>query len=67
MTYDEALEHLTSMFGLPELTARNMLLVAFKGQNAWFGGPTGPYRMVYSQESNGFRVLADGYAPMVAS
>jgi hypothetical protein len=62
MTYGEALEHLTAMFGMPDVTARNVLLVAFKGQNAWFGGPAGPYRMVHGH-GDGYRVLADGYVP----
>lgn len=60
MTYDEAFEHLTGQFGMPDLTARNVLLDAFKGQSAWFGGSQSPYRLVHEQAS-GYRVLADGY------
>jgi hypothetical protein len=64
MTYDEAMERLTGVFGLPDLTARIVLLDAFKGQSAWFGGSQSPYRIVHDQQADrgsGYRLLADGY------
>jgi hypothetical protein len=64
MTYAEALEHLTTTFGMSDLTARNVLLDAFKGQSAWFGGSRSPHRLVHTQ-ADGYRVLADGYVPPV--
>jgi hypothetical protein len=64
MTYDEATERLTGVFGLPDLTARNLLHDAFKGQNAWFGGSQSPYRIVHDRQADrgsGYRLLAGGY------
>jgi hypothetical protein len=70
MTYDEAFAHLTTTFGMSSLTARNVLLDAFKGQNAWFGGSTSPYRVVHSVvhgRTDGYQVLADGYVPAMGA
>jgi hypothetical protein len=64
MTYDETLERLTGVFGLPDLTARNVLQDAFKGESAWFGGSQSPYRIVHDRQADrgsGYRLLADGY------
>jgi hypothetical protein len=64
MTYDEAFGHLTAVLGMADLTARNLLLTAFKGQSAWFGGSQGPHRLVHDRQAgreSGYRVLADGY------
>ena len=64
MTYDEAAERLTGVFGMQDLTARNVLHDAFKGQNAWFGGSQSPYRIVHDRQADrgsGYRLLADGY------
>jgi hypothetical protein len=63
MTYDEAMERLTGVFGLPDLAARNVLLGASKGQSAWFGGSQSPYRIVHDRQADrgsGYRLLADG-------
>jgi len=60
MTYDEALERLTGVFGLPDLAARNVLQDAFKGESAWFGGSQSPCRIAHDRGS-GYRLLADGY------
>jgi hypothetical protein len=64
MTYDEAMERLTGVFGMPDLTARNLLHDAFKGQSAWFGGSQSPYRLVHGRQADrgcGYHLLADGY------
>jgi hypothetical protein len=64
MTYEEAMERLTGVFGLPELTARNVLSGALAGQSAWFGGSQSPYRLVRDRQAargSGYRLLADGY------
>ena len=65
MDYTEALEHLTTKFGMPDLTAHNVLVVAFHGQTAGFGGSQSPHRVTYNQQ-DGYRVLADGYVIPVA-
>ena len=64
MTYSEAFARLTTEFATPDLTARNLLQTAFKGQSAWFGGSQSPYRLVHDRgatRENGYRVLADGF------
>lgn len=64
MTYDEAFARLTTEFSMPDLTARNLLLDAFKGQSAWFGGSQSRHRLVHDRGATrdaGYRVLADGY------
>jgi hypothetical protein len=62
ITYDEAMGCLTGVFGLPDLTARNVLSVALAGQSAWFGGSQSPYRLVHDRQAgweSGYRLQAD--------
>jgi hypothetical protein len=63
LTYEQVLARLTGQFGMPDLTARNLLHAAFKGESAWFGGS--PWRVVHesgTSREDGYRLLADGYA-----
>jgi hypothetical protein len=64
LTYEQALARLTGQFGMPDLTARNLLFTALKGESAWFGGSRSPWRVVHesgTSREDGYRLLADGY------